>query len=80
MKNTISYKDAIASAVKYADLSNNDPRCANVLLSEGVYELEIDTPFQHYDFYVDSVSGEILGINCEPYMEIDGMYWKSIAC
>ena len=71
MNNIITCKEAIAAAISCADLYNNDPRCTCAVLNNGLYELEIRTTFQRYDFYVGAVSGEVLGISSEPVLDID---------
>ena len=71
MNNIFTSKEAINAAIIYAGLQNDNPRCANVLHRNSMYELTVCTTFQRYDFYVGDVSGEIYGINVEPMLDIE---------
>ena len=66
----ITITEAIRSAVLYANIENDEPFCASALYEEGSFALVIYTFYQKYEFYVDSRSGEVLGILSEPMFDL----------
>ncbi len=73
MNNTLKLTtdQALQSAIAYAEIKNDEPRCASGSLADGVYHFIVTTLYLRYEFYVDAVSGEVLGISTEPlsYLE-----------
>lgn len=72
--NTISVFEAYKNAVAYAHLEENAPQCVMAELENGLYELEIRTVLMHYDFYVDAVTGEVMGMDSEPETDLAEVY------
>lgn len=68
--NQITITEAIQSAVRYAGIENDMPFCASALCEESTIALIIYTFYQKYEFYVDSRSGEVLGILSEPMFDL----------
>ena len=68
--NQITINDAIQSAVRYAGIENDMPFCASAICEESAISLTVYTFYQKYEFYVDSCSGEVLGIMSEPMFEL----------
>ena len=73
MNNTLKLTtdQALQSAIAYAEIKNDEPRCASGSFAYGVYHFIVTTLYLRYEFYVDAVSGEVLGISTEPlsYLE-----------
>ena len=66
----ITITEAIQTAVRYARIENDEPFCASAICEENTIALIIYTFYQKYEFYVDSCSGEVLGIMSEPMFEL----------
>ena len=71
MNNIISAREAFFIAVKEAGLEANSPVCTDITLNGSIYEISIKTLFLRYDFYVGALSGEVLGINFEPFTDLE---------
>ena len=71
-KPQISILDAIKIAISYSRIELDDPYCVSAIYEDTIIALVINTLYQRYEFYVDSCSGEVLGIMSEPadYSEI----------
>ena len=63
---TISNGSALQTALSYAGLAIKECQCIYNNLSEGLYEIWVNTPYQRYEVYVEERTGEVLGINAEP--------------
>ena len=68
MNNTLKLTtdQALQSAIAYAEIENDEPRCASGSFAGGLYHFIVTTLYLRYEFYVDAVSGEVLGISTEP--------------
>ena len=68
MNNTLKLTtdQALQSAIAYAEIENDEPRCASGSFAGGLYHFIVTTQYLRYEFYVDAVSGEVLGISTEP--------------
>ena len=71
MNNILSSYEAYCIAVKEAGLEANSPVCTDITLDGSIYEISIKTLFLRYDFYVGALSGEVLGINFEPFTDLE---------
>lgn len=63
---TISNGSALQTALNYAGLAIKECHCIYNNLSEGLFEIWVNTPYQRYEFFVEERSGEVIGINAEP--------------
>ena len=63
---TISKSSALQTALNYAGLAIKECHCVYNNLSEDLFEICVNTPYQRYEFYVEEKTGEVLGINAEP--------------
>lgn len=70
MNNNISYIDAIQAALQYSQLELSQTRAFQVELQDGLYFISLRTEWQFYEFYVDSASGQVMGMNFEPSLDI----------
>lgn len=66
MKQMMNENQALSRALEYAGLAKTESRCAFRKAQDGLYEFTVLTLYQKYDFYVDALSGEVLGVNSEP--------------
>ena len=77
MNNTLrmTQNQALRSAIAYAELKNAEPRCTSGSYADGLFHFIVTTLYLRYEFYVDAVSGEVLGISTEPlsYLETLGL-------
>ena len=65
-ENQLTQEQALRAALEYADLSSTDSKCLLSFCSDGLYQLVVYTPYLKYEFYVDALSGEVLGIDMMP--------------
>lgn len=79
----VSPQIALSLALQSAGLRGEDIFHLKNEYSEELYHICFDTNWLHYEFYVDAVSGEILGLNTEPMSETElvdsqstGVFWK----
>lgn len=68
----ISSIEALLAALNSVALTEEDVIDSAITLSNGLYEIGLSTSFQHYDFYVDAETSEVLGINAEPVVCLPG--------
>ncbi len=68
MKN-INSKTALYNALSSVGINDASYRCDYICLEGDCYHIIVSTIMLKYEFYVDSATGEVLGINTEP--EID---------
>ena len=68
MNNTIKLTpdQALRCAIAYAELKNDEPVCTSCGFADGLFRFIVTTLYLRYEFYVDAVSGEVLGISTEP--------------
>ena len=73
MNNTIKLTpdQALQCVIAYAELKNDEPVCTSCSFTDGLFHFIVTTLYLRYEFYVDAVSGEVLGISTEPlsYLE-----------
>lgn len=72
MNRIISIYDAEMSAVSYSHLEGISHVCTYAELTEGMFALTIYVPLMKYDFYIDAVSGEVLGMDSRPDIDTQG--------
>lgn len=70
MNNILTAAEAYMHAIRYAGLENNDPVLFSAARNGGLYELVVRSNLQRYEFYVGAVSGDVLGISCEPVLDM----------
>ena len=72
-------KQAIAIAVRYADLVNCAPQLISLQKEGGYYHIVLQAAFTEYEFYVDSFGGNVDGILTTPIADLnmDYMYGAS---
>lgn len=71
---TYTANEALRSAMEYAQLATEDVRVAKLAAKDGLYEITLHTPYQMYEFYVDAATGEVLGINAVPSLDLESAY------
>jgi len=59
-------EQALQRALIYADIKNDEPFCLSRTYADELYHFVVRTFYMRYEFYVDAVSGEVLGISTEP--------------
>lgn len=74
MNLTYTANEALRSAMEYAQLTTEDIRVMKLAATDGLYEIVLRTLSQMYEFYVDAASGEVLGINAEPALDLEAVY------
>ncbi len=62
---------ALQCAIAYAEIKNDEPVCTSGTYADGLYHFIVTTLYLRYEFYIDAVKGEVLGISTEPlsYLE-----------
>ena len=67
----LTQDEALRCAIIYTNIGNDEPVCISGNLADGLFHFIVTTLYLRYEFYVDAVSGEILGISTEPlsYLE-----------
>ena len=71
---TPAANNALRIAMRYAKLNKETTVCTGLSCTDGLYEITLRTPYQIYEFYVDSDQGEVLGINTVPGLDLDNFY------
>ena len=68
MHNTkqLTKDQALRAALRYADLPCDQALCLDSRLEDGLWHMLVRTAYLRYEFYVDAVSGELLGIDTQP--------------
>lgn len=66
IKPQITISEAIRIAVGYSRLELDEPYCVSAVCEDDTIALVVFTLYQRYEFYVDSASGEVLGVMSEP--------------
>ena len=66
---------ALQRAIAYAEIKNDDPVCTFSGFANGLHHFIVATVSLRYEFYVDAVEDEVLGISTEPlsYSEALGL-------
>ena len=64
--NAMNEKKALACALAHAGLEQSESRCLYSFCRDGLYQIGLWTPYLKYEFYLDAVSGEVLGLDTEP--------------
>ncbi len=62
----ITSEQAMVRAIAFAGINNEEYHCISNHLEGGLYHLIIKTLCMKYEFYIDAVCGDILGIDTEP--------------
>ncbi len=57
---------AIAAALNYAGLDNEQVQCAFICREDELFEIAFRTDWLKYDCYVDADTLDVLGFNTEP--------------
>lgn len=74
----ITTNAAITACIKETALDRNDILSVNTRIENGLYEIDLSTSYQNYNFYVDAETAEVLGINAEPadnsHIDEEGLY------
>ena len=69
MKN-INSKSALNNALTSVGITDGNYCCEYVCLENGCYRLIVSTIMLRYEFYVDAATGEVLGTNTEPVIDV----------
>ena len=64
--NRITDSQALRIAVRAAGLENDEYRCLSSRYDGDLCHLIVRTPYLRYEFYVDALDGEVVGISTEP--------------
>lgn len=73
MNNLLNKREAINAALSQANIRMEDVRLTDCRLNGCHYELNLCTDWMRYICYVGAVSGELVGIDCEPVIDMDGL-------
>lgn len=65
-KPQITISEAIRIAFSYSRLEYDEPYCVSAIYEDHYIALVVFTLFQQYEYYVDAVSGEVIGVMSEP--------------
>ncbi len=63
---TITKEQALQSALDYAGLTAQESVCLRAALEDGLYHLFVRGEYLSYEFYVEALGGEVLGIDSRP--------------
>ncbi len=64
--NRITDSQALSIAIRYAGMENDEYRCLSSRYDRGFFHLVVRTPYLRYEFYVDALDGDVVGISTEP--------------
>ena len=72
MNNILNKYEALRAALSQANLDAETTRMISCKLSGSCYELQLRSDWVSYECYVGAVSGELLGLNYEPSIDVEG--------
>lgn len=73
MNNLLNKNEALNAALTQAYLNGEDVRLMSCRLSGNYYELNLCTDWMRYVCYVGAVSGELVGIDYVPVIDLDSL-------
>jgi len=73
MNNLLNKNEALNAALTQADLTHEDVRLLSCRLDGNFYEMYLCTDWMRYVCYVGAVSGELVGIDYEPVIDLDSL-------
>ena len=62
----LTAKQALHNALTYAGIEKEEYACLPGQCTDGFYHFVVRTDYMKYEFYVEAVSGDVLGMNTEP--------------
>ena len=71
MKNNniiINAAEALKAVLNELHLNSDDVEFYDVKLEDSLYEMVVDTTWMRYDCYVDTETGEVVGLSSEPML------------
>lgn len=71
MTNTMTWYEAVKAVVDYIDLDAEETRVLDLDMGSEYCEVVLRTDWVRYDCYVDIATGEVVGIDTEPGLDID---------
>ncbi len=78
MKNEMNINKAVAAAINYLELDANETILVSCEKSGELLELVLCGEWLTYDCFVDTASGEVLGVN--PFPTFDAEVTEGISC
>lgn len=60
------WEKALHNALVYAGIENEEYACMSIGYMDGLHYFLVHTLCLKYEFFVESASGDVLGINTEP--------------
>ncbi len=63
---TVCRNEFISICRKESRFTGDEPRCLSAEYDSGLHRFLVTTLFMRYEFYVDALSGEVLGIDTQP--------------
>ncbi len=78
MKNEMNINKAVAAAINYLELDANETILVSCEKVGELYELMLCGEWLTYDCFVDTASGEVLGVN--PFPTFDAEVTEGIPC
>ena len=74
----ITPEQALRCALTAAKIDNEEYRCLSTRCADGFYQLYVCTPYLKYEFYVDALNGDVLGIDTVPPLYPETLsFWGS---
>ncbi len=62
----LTREQALKYALSFANIENDEPCCVSDGYGDGLYHFVVRTLFLKYEFYVNEVNGDVVGMNTEP--------------
>ena len=67
----MTQNQALKCAIAYVEIKNDEPVCTSSSFADGLYHFIVTTLYLRYEFYVDAMNGEVLGISTEPLLDLE---------
>lgn len=71
MKNTMTWYEALKAVIDYISLDAEETRVLDVKTDGEYCEVLLRTDWMKYDCYVELATGEVVGVDTEPGIDID---------
>lgn len=78
MEKMLNKYEALRNVIDYLELDAENSRFFSIELEGNVYELQLRGEWMKYDCFVDALTGDVLGLDCEPYIDFED--YDGIAC
>ncbi len=74
-RKNLTTEQALGRALVYARIENEDPRCLFSNYKDGLCHFVVTTAYLKYEFYVNTEDGTVLGIDTQPLLYPEALFF-----